>query len=34
MGADINVRTNDGYTASDLAKKMGWEHIIPLLEQP
>ena len=31
-GADKNAKTNRGETALDLAKKMRWEHIIPILE--
>jgi uncharacterized protein YegJ (DUF2314 family) len=31
-GADKNVKTNLGETALDLAKKVNWEHIIPILE--
>ena len=31
MGADVAARTNSGYTASDFAKKMEWEHLIPIL---
>ncbi len=31
-GADKNAKTNHGDTAMDLAKRMNWEHIIPVLE--
>jgi len=31
MGADSNATTNNGYTASDFAKKLEWEHIISIL---
>ena len=31
MGADINATTNSGYTASDFAKKLEWEHLISIL---
>lgn len=34
MGADKNVKTNDGYTAYDFAKQMEWEHLIPVLLPP
>ncbi|MCL1926486.1 MAG: DUF2314 domain-containing protein [Syntrophorhabdaceae bacterium] len=30
-GADKNAKTNLGETALDLAKKLNWEHIIPIL---
>jgi len=33
MGADVNIKTGNGYTALDFAKKFRWEHIIPLLER-
>lgn len=33
LGADKNNRTNKGESALDLAKKMNWEHIIPVLEK-
>lgn len=32
MGADITARTNSGYTASDFAKKLEWEHLIPIFQ--
>ena len=32
LGADKNIQTKQGETALDLAKKMNWEHIIPVLE--
>lgn len=31
LGIDTKVKTNSGETALDLAKKMNWEHLIPLL---
>lgn len=31
-GADVHLRTDAGETALDLAKKVGWTHLIPLLE--
>ena len=31
-GADKNIKSNDGETALDFAKKLNWEHIIPILE--
>lgn len=31
LGADKNVKTNNGMTALDFAKKMKWEHIISVL---
>jgi uncharacterized protein YegJ (DUF2314 family) len=31
MGADINAMTNSGYTASDFARKLDWEHLITIL---
>lgn len=31
MGADRDAKTNSGYTASDLAKIMQWEHLISIL---
>jgi len=31
MGADSNATTNNGYTASDFAKKLKWDHIISFL---
>lgn len=31
MGADINAKTNNGYTASDFAEKLEWEHLISIL---
>ena len=33
VGADKNVKTKQGETALDLAKKVNWEHIIPILEK-
>jgi ankyrin repeat protein len=30
-GADIDAKTVDGFTALDFAQKMGWEHLIPVL---
>jgi ankyrin repeat protein len=30
-GVDINVTTNEGYTALYFARKLQWEHLIPLL---
>ena len=33
VGADKNAKTNLGETALDLAKKVNWEHIIPILEK-
>jgi len=32
VGADKNAKTNHGETALDLARKVHWEHIIPMLE--
>jgi len=32
-GLDINVKTNEGYTALDFAQKLNWEHIIPILKK-
>jgi len=32
-GVDPNLRTNYGKTALDLARLMGWDHIIPTLEK-
>ncbi|MDR2111854.1 MAG: DUF2314 domain-containing protein [Candidatus Accumulibacter sp.] len=32
MGADMNAKTNEGYSALDFARKLGWEHIIPILQ--
>ena len=32
-GADKNAKTNKGETALELAKKVNWEHIIPILEK-
>ncbi|SHE45726.1 DUF2314 domain-containing protein [Pedobacter caeni] len=32
LGADKNVKTAEGKSALDLAKQVGWEQIIPLLE--
>ena len=32
-GADKSIKTNQGETALDFAKKMNWEHIIPVLEK-
>ena len=32
LGADKNAKTNQGDTALDFARKMNWEHIIPVLE--
>ena len=32
MGSDVNAKTNTGYTALDFAKKLEWEHIIPILQ--
>ncbi|RQO65201.1 hypothetical protein DBR43_30580 [Pedobacter sp. KBW06] len=32
LGADKNIKTGKGNTALDLAKQVGWEQIIPLLE--
>jgi uncharacterized protein YegJ (DUF2314 family) len=31
MGADKTAKTNSGYTAADLAKKLEWDHLIPIL---
>jgi uncharacterized protein YegJ (DUF2314 family) len=31
MGADIHAKTNSGYTASDFARKLEWEHLIAIL---
>ena len=31
MGADMDAKTNSGYTAGDFAKILNWEHLIPLL---
>ena len=31
MGADISAKTDSGYTAYDFAKKLEWEHLIPIL---
>lgn len=33
FGANKNVKSNKGETALDFAKKLNWEHIIPVLEQ-
>lgn len=33
LGVDTTIKTNQGENALDLAKKMNWEHIIPILEQ-
>ncbi len=33
VGADKNTKTNRGKTALDLARKVNWEHIIPILEK-
>ncbi|WP_445456400.1 DUF2314 domain-containing protein [Flavobacterium sp. HNIBRBA15423] len=33
VGTDKNKKTNQGETALDFAKKMNWEHIIPVLEK-
>ena len=32
FGANKNAKTNNGFTALDLAKKLNWEHIITSLE--
>ncbi len=32
-GADKNIKSNQGESALDFAKKMNWEHIIPVLEK-
>jgi uncharacterized protein YegJ (DUF2314 family) len=32
-GADINAKTDEGYTALDFAKKLEWEHIIHILQR-
>lgn len=32
MGADVNAKTNNGYTALDFAEKFKWTHILSLLE--
>lgn len=32
-GADVNAKTNDGKTALDLAKSLGWEKVIALLKK-
>lgn len=32
LGADKNIKTDNGHSALDLAKKVGWEQIILLLE--
>ncbi|PSL48293.1 uncharacterized protein YegJ (DUF2314 family) [Chitinophaga niastensis] len=32
LGADKNIKTGKGKTALDFAKQLGWEHIVPLLE--
>lgn len=31
-GADKNIKSNQGESALDFAKKMNWEHLIPILE--
>ena len=31
-GADVDAKTNDGKTALDLAKSLGWEKVIALLK--
>lgn len=31
QGADANYKTTSGKTALDFAKRLGWEHLIPLL---
>lgn len=33
VGANKNTKTNQGESALDFAKKMNWEHIIPVLEK-
>lgn len=32
-GADKSAKTNNGETALDIARKLNWEHIIPILEK-
>jgi ankyrin repeat protein len=32
-GADVDAKTNDGKTALDLAKSLGWEKVIALLKK-
>jgi uncharacterized protein YegJ (DUF2314 family) len=32
-GADINAETADGHTPLDFARKLAWEHIIPILSR-
>lgn len=33
QGADKNIKTAGGKTALDFARQLGWEHLLPLLEQ-
>jgi len=33
FGADVNAMTNDGFTACDFANRLGWEHLIPVLQK-
>jgi len=32
MGANADAKTNDGITALDFAKRLEWEHIVPILQ--
>lgn len=33
LGVDKNIKTNQEETALEIAKKLNWEHLIPILEQ-